>query len=72
MSRCSVRQIKIFIGIALLFLVILFVLQNVEPVTLQFLLWSFSLSRALMFFIIFALGIIVGWALGSLSRGRPR
>lgn len=58
------RQIKIFIGIALLFLVILFVLQNVEPVTLQFLLWSFSLSRALMFFIIFALG--------SLSRGRPR
>ncbi|MCG3114590.1 MAG: LapA family protein [Candidatus Manganitrophus sp.] len=66
------RQIKIFIGIALLFLVILFVLQNVEPVTLQFLLWSFSLSRALMFFIIFALGIIVGWALGSLSRGRPR
>ncbi|WDT77312.1 MAG: LapA family protein [Candidatus Manganitrophus sp.] len=66
------RQIKIFIGIALLFLVILLVLQNVEPVTLQFLLWSFSLSRALMFFIIFALGIIVGWALGSLSRGRPR
>lgn len=66
------RQIKIFIGIALLFLVILFVLQNVEPVTLQFLLWSFSLSRALMFFIIFALGIVVGWALGSLSRGRPR
>lgn len=66
------RQIKIFIGIALLFLVILFVLQNVEPVTLQFLLWSFSLSRALMFFIIFALGMIVGWALGSLSRGRPR
>ncbi|MCG3112292.1 MAG: LapA family protein [Candidatus Manganitrophus sp. SB1] len=66
------RQIKIFIGITLLFLVILFVLQNVEPVTLQFLLWSFSLSRALMFFIIFALGIIVGWALGSLSRGRPR
>jgi uncharacterized integral membrane protein len=67
-----VRQIKIFIGIALLFLVILFVLQNVEPVTLQFVLWSFSLSRARMFFIIFALGIIVGWALGSLSRGRPR
>ncbi|NKE69272.1 lipopolysaccharide assembly protein LapA domain-containing protein [Candidatus Manganitrophus noduliformans] len=65
------KQIKVFIGITLLFLVILFVLQNVEPVTLQFLLWSFSLSRALMFFIIFALGIIVGWALGSLSRGRP-
>ena len=48
----------IFIG-----LVVIFVVQNVAIVEIKFLLWSIEMSRALLYFIIFILGLLSGWFL---------
>ena len=48
----------IFVG-----LVVVFVVQNVSIVEIKFLLWSIEISRALLYFIIFILGLVSGWFL---------
>ncbi|MCM8813923.1 MAG: LapA family protein [Candidatus Omnitrophica bacterium] len=39
----------------------LFILQNVAAVTVQFLLWSITLSRSLLIMLVLAAGFIIGW-----------
>jgi uncharacterized integral membrane protein len=56
----------IFIG--LIAVVFVFVLQNMQVVEFQFLLWTFSVSRALMLFSTLAIGIFAGWLLGHPRR----
>jgi uncharacterized integral membrane protein len=51
----------LFIG--LIAVVMIFVIQNTQVVEFQFLVWTFSLSRALMLFCALAVGIIAGWLL---------
>lgn len=52
------------IGLLLLAgLVVLFIVQNVATVEIQFLFWSTQMPRSLMIFLIFAVGILVGWFL---------
>lgn len=46
--------------ILMLFLVI-FAVQNYEIVNIQFLLWSFSTSRAIVIFATLVAGIAIGW-----------
>lgn len=41
--------------------VIVFVIQNAATVEVDFLVWSVQLPRAIVFFIIFAAGAIIGW-----------
>jgi uncharacterized integral membrane protein len=65
-------KLKAILGATLLFLVIVFTLQNVEVVNIQFLLWNFALSRVLMIFLVLGIGITIGWFLGSLSRPQPK
>ena len=50
----------IVIIMLMLFLVI-FTMQNYEIVTIQFLFWSFSTSRAIILFGTLVIGIIIGW-----------
>ena len=50
----------IVVLILMLFLVVLTV-QNYEVVTIQFLFWSFSTSRAIIIFATLLIGIIIGW-----------
>ena len=50
----------IVIVILMLFLVI-FTMQNYEIVTIQFLFWSFSTSRAIILFASLFIGILIGW-----------
>lgn len=60
----------IFIGlIAVMFV---FVLQNTQVVEFQFLLWTFSVSRALMLFGTLAIGIVAGWLLGYPGRRQQK
>jgi uncharacterized integral membrane protein len=54
------------LGVALMIFVAVFALQNVATVELTFLLWSFSLPRAIMVLVVLAVGFIVGWLLRSL------
>ncbi len=52
----------------LLALVVLFTLQNIEAVTITFLLWQFSLPRALLLFLVLVTGVVVGWVLHSIAE----
>lgn len=61
---------KAYVGLALLLLTVVFTLQNAEVVTVNFLIWRLSVSRALMIFIVLLVGMVVGFALGSLTRHR--
>ncbi|MDP8258463.1 MAG: lipopolysaccharide assembly protein LapA domain-containing protein [Candidatus Aadella gelida] len=47
--------------LGLVFLLLVFILQNHETVKIQLLLWSFSTSRATVIIGTLITGIIVGW-----------
>ncbi len=49
---------------------VLFILQNVAAVEIQFLFWSMQMSRALLMFLILTIGIVIGWFLHSYMRHR--
>ena len=51
---------KIIIAVILLVIVVLFVLQNTEVVEARLLVWTVSMSRALMLLGTFLIGIIAG------------
>ncbi len=54
-------SLKLYTGLSLLILVVIFTIQNVEIVQINFLMWNFSISRALMIFLVFSIGTLVGW-----------
>ncbi len=54
---------KLSFVMVLLLMVVIFTVQNAETVTITFFLWQFTLSRALMFFLIFAVGVLLGFFL---------
>ena len=53
---------------ALLLMVVLFTLQNTEMVNIQFFIWSYEISRALLIFLVLTVGILLGLFAGSLQR----
>jgi len=59
---------KLISTLILIGLVVIFVIQNVAVVEIKFLLWSFEMSRSLLYFIIIAIGIVSGWLLNSYYR----
>ncbi len=61
-------SIKLILGLILAGIVIIFTIQNVTTVELKFLFWSLSMSRALLMFLVFAIGIILGWLLNGIFR----
>lgn len=65
------RQKLIFILI-LLCLVLVFVIQNASLIEIHFLFWKFYMSRALLLFLLLAVGIIIGWVLNGYSRHRKK
>lgn len=54
-------QFKFYALLALVLLIVLFTVQNAAVVTINFLFWEFSVSRALMIFFVLIIGIIIGW-----------
>jgi uncharacterized integral membrane protein len=65
-------DLKLIAGLILASLVVLFAVQNAEPVEFGFLLWTFALSRALMMFILLAVGVLLGWMMHAVSVYRER
>lgn len=61
---------KLIAGVVLIALVISFTLQNTEVVDITFLFWTVSMSRAVMLFIVFLIGLLSGWILHSLNKRR--
>ena len=54
-------NIRSYVGLALLILVVVFIMQNAKTVEIQFLFWKLSMSRSLMIFFVLAIGIVIGW-----------
>ena len=61
-------KIRPLVIIALIGLVVLFVIQNVATVEINFFIWSASMPRAVMVFIIFVLGAVTGWFFRGAQR----
>jgi uncharacterized integral membrane protein len=49
-------------------LVVIFVLQNMEIVSVEFLIWRIQASRVLIYLSIFLIGALIGWLARSLKR----
>ncbi|MBN1364766.1 MAG: LapA family protein [Syntrophaceae bacterium] len=49
----------------LIFFALIFVAQNIDVVTVKFLLWELSMSRAILLFFSLLIGFIIGWLLHS-------
>ena len=60
-------SLKLYTGLSLLILVVIFTLQNVEVVQINFLVWEFSMSRSLMIFMVLSIGVLIGWFMGKHS-----
>ena len=60
---------KIVIAVLLTVLLIIFVLQNTEIVIVNFWFWDLSLPRALLLFVTFAVGLIIGLIIPSTKKG---
>ena len=71
-------SIRLVLSIVLLGLLVIFSAQNYEVVRVRFLFWHLDLSRAVLLFLVLAIGIAIGWALptvrrsGRADRSRPR
>jgi lipopolysaccharide assembly protein A len=56
---------KIILVIILSGLVLIFLAQNIQVVTVSFLFWEISMSRAVLIFFTLLIGFIIGWFLNS-------
>ena len=56
-------MIRNIIFVCLIALVLIFVIQNTQVVEFRFLVWTISMSRALMLFATLAIGFFAGWLL---------
>ena len=56
-------MMKNIVFICLIAVVLVFVVQNTQVVEFRFLVWTISLSRALMLFGALAIGVVAGWLL---------
>ena len=59
---------KMIIGMAALILMGIFVIQNMEVVSVDFLIWSLQASRVIIYLTIFLIGAVVGWLWKSLNH----
>ena len=55
-------------GIVLGIITFIFIVQNLDSVSYQFLFWSLTAPRFLVFLSILATGWILGWSLRTLRR----
>ena len=67
------RNVKLVVSLFFVGVVVIFVAQNVEVVSVAFLGWSFQTHRAFLIFGVLAIGIGAGWILrGSKQAGARR
>jgi uncharacterized integral membrane protein len=58
-------KIKVFIIVLLAIFLIVFVLQNTENVVIKLWFWDLSIPRALLLFVCFAIGLVIGLIIPS-------
>jgi putative membrane protein len=63
---------KFVFGIIIGIVAVVFALQNTADVDVKFLVWTLTVSRALILLVMLAAGFLVGLAVGGLARRRRR
>jgi uncharacterized integral membrane protein len=66
------HSIKSIISLLLIIAVLTFSIQNIASVEIQFLLWSFSIPRALLIIILLGVGFVIGMLFYSIAFRRRR
>ena len=64
----SYMNTKLVIGVIALLLMVIFVFQNMEVVSVDFLFWSLQASRVVIYIAIFLIGMFIGWVGKTLHR----
>ena len=67
-SRSRLETARLLITLIVIGLLIIFTLQNTESIGVDLLFWEIEASGAIFVFLLFAAGIVVGWALRSLRE----
>ncbi len=62
MKKLNYKQI---ISLVLAALTILFILQNIAVININFLFWTFFISRSVLIFLVLLIGMVIGWLLRS-------
>lgn len=65
-------NIRLVLVLGLIGLIVIFTIQNVAEVEIQFLVWGFQTRRALLIFIVLAIGIMIGWIAHSVRDRTKR
>jgi uncharacterized integral membrane protein len=63
---------KFIFGIIIGVIVIVFMVQNVETVTVNFFAWNVTIPRAIMVLIVFIVGTILGFIIRSIGYRKKR
>ena len=58
-------NLKIAIVVILAGIVLIFLAQNIQVVTVSFLFWEMSMSRAVLILFTLLIGFVIGWFLNS-------
>lgn len=66
------KSLKSITTLILIIAVLIFAIQNVAAVEIQFLLWSFSIPRALMIVSLIGIGFVIGMLVFSLMFMRRK
>lgn len=65
-------NLRMIFGILAVALMAIFVLQNMEVVSVEFLIWQIQASRVIIYLSIFLIGAVVGWLGRSYKRRLSR
>ena len=66
------QSIKSIISLLLVIVVLIFSIQNIAAVEIQFLLWHFSIPRAMLIVILLGVGFVIGMLFHSLVFHRRK
>ena len=58
---------KLYISLFLMCMAVIFIIQNAEVVEIKYLIWTISISRAFLMFLLLSIGTIIGWLLHGMA-----
>lgn len=67
-TKTPTQKLHLAIGITSTILIFVFILQNTEVVTVNFLFWKLEMSRVILILVL----LLVGFLLGYIFRSRQR
>ncbi len=65
-------NLKLILAYAIGIVSAIFVVQNLETVQVNFLLWTMQMPRALMLLIVFVAGAVSAWLVATIKRHERR